>query len=205
MAELLTLNVIRAQVPCESGWRKLLEHLGKTGGDDEPLSMLTVLESNGFNDALWCLCCVSASDGAVRLLACEYAQAVAQLSTDSRVQAAIDTARRYAHGDATDAEMAAARDAALAAAEAVRQDAGRSWARDGALILKMDAKMAAAEAARGAAHDVARHAVRNAVEAAADAAAAGAAYAAESGVAWGLADDAITIILRRWIIEQEAA
>lgn len=50
-----TLAEIRAEGPCEDGWVKLLSHLGKTKADDEPLSLLTVLESNGFDDALWCL------------------------------------------------------------------------------------------------------------------------------------------------------
>ena len=31
-----TLNKIREHSPCESGWRKLLAHLGKTKSDDEP-------------------------------------------------------------------------------------------------------------------------------------------------------------------------
>ena len=50
-----TLNEIRAHAPCKEGWEKLLAHLGKTKSDDEPLPLLTVLESNGLDDALWCL------------------------------------------------------------------------------------------------------------------------------------------------------
>ena len=50
-----TLAEIRAHGPCEGGWTKLLAHLGKTKADDEPLALLTVLESNGLDDALWCL------------------------------------------------------------------------------------------------------------------------------------------------------
>jgi hypothetical protein len=50
-----TLNEIRTAGPCEDGWAKLLRHLGKTKADDEPLPLLTVLESNGLDDALWCL------------------------------------------------------------------------------------------------------------------------------------------------------
>lgn len=50
-----TLNAIRAHGPCKSGWRKLLCHLGKTEADDEPVSVLTILDSNGLDDALWCL------------------------------------------------------------------------------------------------------------------------------------------------------
>ena len=50
-----TLNAIRAASPCHDGWTKLLKHLGKTSADDEPLPLLTVLDSNGIDDALWVL------------------------------------------------------------------------------------------------------------------------------------------------------
>ena len=50
-----TLNEIRAQQPCKGGWENLLSTLGKTKADDEPLSLLTILNSNGLDDALWCL------------------------------------------------------------------------------------------------------------------------------------------------------
>ena len=50
-----TLSRIRDAVPCKDGWEKLLAHLGKTAADDEPLDLLTVLDSNGFDDALWVL------------------------------------------------------------------------------------------------------------------------------------------------------
>ena len=237
MTELLTLNAIRAHGPCEDGWRKLLAYLGKTGGDDEKLSMLTVLESNGVDDPLWCLRCIKGRDSAIRLLACDFAQAVAHFNADPRVQAAIDVARRYANGDATDAEMDAARDAAWdarAAAEAAARDAAyvaEAAARAAAYAAEAAARAAAYAAARAAAYAAARdaaYAAEAAARAAAYAAARAAAYAAayvaseaaadaawaaadaaaraaESGKALGMADDAITTILRRWIIEQEAA
>jgi hypothetical protein len=50
-----TLRRIRDARPCEDGWRKLLAHLSRTGANDEPLSLLTVLDSNGLDDALWVL------------------------------------------------------------------------------------------------------------------------------------------------------
>lgn len=50
-----TLNEIRAFNPCKSGWSKLLSYLGKTQPDDEPLPLATVLDSNGLEDAIWCL------------------------------------------------------------------------------------------------------------------------------------------------------
>jgi hypothetical protein len=50
-----TLNAIRAASPCKGGWEKLLSHLGKTKADDEALPLLTVLDSNGLDHALWVL------------------------------------------------------------------------------------------------------------------------------------------------------
>ena len=50
-----TLNEIRACSPCHDGWTVLLSHLGKTKADDDPLELLTILDSNGLYDALWCL------------------------------------------------------------------------------------------------------------------------------------------------------
>ena len=55
MTTTTTLNAIRAVSPCHDGWTKLLKHLGKTSADDEPLPLLTVLDSNGLDDALWVL------------------------------------------------------------------------------------------------------------------------------------------------------
>jgi len=50
-----TLNEIRELSPCRKRWEKLLSHLGKTQADDEPLHLVTILESNGISDAVWCL------------------------------------------------------------------------------------------------------------------------------------------------------
>jgi hypothetical protein len=50
-----TLRRIREAKPRGDGWKKLLAHLGKTEPDDEPLDLLTVLDSNGYDDAFWVL------------------------------------------------------------------------------------------------------------------------------------------------------
>lgn len=52
---LTTLAEIKSHGPCMPGWKKLLRHLGKPGADDEPLGLLTVLDSKGIDDALWVL------------------------------------------------------------------------------------------------------------------------------------------------------
>ena len=125
-----TLNQIRECGPCESGWKKLLAHLGKTKADDESLSILTILESNGLDDALWCLRAVKGRDREIRLYAVWCARQVQHLNTDPRVSACIDVAERFANGEATDEERAAAGAAAGAAAWDAAGDAAgdAAWA-----------------------------------------------------------------------------
>ena len=135
-----TLNKIREQHPCKSGWAMLLAHLGKTKADDAPLGIATIIESNGLEDALWCLRAVEGHDQQLRLYAVWCARQVQHLMTDPRSLAAIDVAERFAHGKATQNELTAARaaardaarDAARAAAWAAARDAARAAARDAA-------------------------------------------------------------------------
>ncbi len=111
-----TLNKIRAQVPCADGWEKLLRHLGKTGADDEPLDLATILDSNGLADAIWCMRAMPEHDSTWRLYAVWCARHVVHLMTDPRSIAALDVAERHACGQATDQELDAAYAAAAQAA-----------------------------------------------------------------------------------------
>ena len=77
-----TLNKIRSHAPCKDGWEKLLQNLGKTQADDEPLSMLTILDSNGLDDALWCLRAFEGIDKEARLFAVACVRRVRHLMTD---------------------------------------------------------------------------------------------------------------------------
>ena len=152
-----TLNKIREHKPCADGWKKLLTYLGKTEADDEPLSLITILDSNGLDDALWCLRAVDGHDKEIRLYAVWCARQVQDLMTDHRSLTALDVAERYAHGQATDAELAIARDAAGATALAAAWDA----ARDAAWAAAWDTAWAAAwEAAWDAARSQQRLAAR---------------------------------------------
>ena len=130
MSATTTLNAIRGHHPCAEGWRKLLAHLDKTTADDEPLSLLTILDSNGLDDALWCMRAMPEHDKHWRLYAVWCARQVQHLMTDPRSISALDVAERHARGDATDAELfaysAAASDAAWNAARAAASDA--AWA-----------------------------------------------------------------------------
>ena len=149
-----TLNAIRAHGPCADGWKKLLNHLGKTAADDEPLSLLTILDSNGLDDALWCLRAMPEHKMHWRLYAVWCARQVQHLMTDARSIAALDVAERHAVGAASDSELsaarAAARDAAWATAGAAAGAAARAAARDAARDAAWDAALVAGDAARDA-------------------------------------------------------
>ena len=146
-----TLNEIRAKQPCRDGWEKLLADLGKTKADDEPLELITILNSNGLDDALWCLQ-VKSLDRLSRHFQAWCAEQVLHIfeterPNDMRVRDQIAMLR---NDNATEQERDAARDAARYAAGAAARDA-RDAARDAAWD-------AARAAARAAAWDAARYA-----------------------------------------------
>ena len=144
-----TLNKIRACHPCESGWTKLLKHLGKTSADDEPLPFSVILTSNGLDDALWCCRAAPEYDREWRLFAVWCARQVPHLMTDKQSIDALDVAEKFANGRATQAELAAARDAAWDAARDAAWDAAWYAAWDAAWYAVWAAAWAAAEAAAG--------------------------------------------------------
>ena len=133
-ASTTTLNLIRAAKPCEDGWRKLLGGLGKTQADDEPLPLLSVIDINGLDDALWVLSCAMPDDRLARHFQAWCAERVLHLFEterpgDLRVREQIAMLR---NDTATEAERKAARvdawDAARAAAWTAAQDAARAAA-----------------------------------------------------------------------------
>ena len=117
-----TLNRIRGRNPCTNGWRKLLTYLGKTEADDAPLAYSTIIESNGLDDALWCLRAEPQHSSIWRMFAVRCARRVQHLMTDERALQALDVAERHARGEATDSELTAARVATWYAAR------GTAWA-----------------------------------------------------------------------------
>ena len=112
-----TLRKIRAASPCgmrlENGQRfgylKLRHHLGKGYGDDTPINIATILDSNGLDYALWCLSTVDGHAREMLLYAYWCARQVPSLIEDPRSVAAPDVA-------ASDDELAAARAAGAEAA-----------------------------------------------------------------------------------------
>ena len=157
-----TLNAIRAEHPCEDGWKRLLIDLGKTKADDEPLPLVTILDSNGVDDALWCLRAVEGFDKEKRVFAVWCVRQVQHLLKDHRSIAALDVAERFANGLASQEELEAAWTAADAAraADAVAYRAARAaWQASSAAYSAYSAAYAAYSAAWQAADavvDVAR-------------------------------------------------
>ena len=153
-----TLNKIREHSPCTDGWEKLLTHLGKTKADDEPLSIATIIDSNGLDDAVWCLRAVEGKDKEIRLFAVWCARQVRHLMTDKRSLDALDVAERYANGKATEDELKDAWNAARAAARVAARAA--AWAAaeatwEAAWAAAWSATWAAAEAAdKDAGHEM---------------------------------------------------
>jgi hypothetical protein len=138
-----TLNKIRAHSPCRDGWEKLLRHLNKTAADDDPLSIAAVLNSNGFDDTLWCLRAVEGRDREIRLYAVWCARQVQHLMTDPRSLTALEVAEEYARGRASTAKVTEAAWAAWAALAAE----SAAWAAESALASAAEAESAAAAAA----------------------------------------------------------
>jgi hypothetical protein len=162
-----TLTAIRKHQPCEPGWEKLLRSLGKTKANNEPLSILKVLESNGLDDAIWCLRAVEGYEKEIRLYTVWCARQVQHLMTDPRSLNALDVSEAFANGQATKEELDAAGDAAVdAAGEAVDAAGDAALA---AVMAAVWAAQAAARAARAAACDAARDAAWAAAWAAGDA------------------------------------
>lgn len=107
-----TLNKIREHSPCESGWKMLLKHLNKVEADDEPLPFSVIVESNGIDDAFWCMSAALEYKKEWRLFAVWCARRVSHLMTNPRSLVALDVTERFAHGNATSEDLAAAWDAA---------------------------------------------------------------------------------------------
>lgn len=179
-----TLNKIREHRPCKEGWKRMLIYLNNTKAADDPLPLLTILDSNGLDDCLWSLRTVPEHDNLWRKYAVWCARQVEHLMIDERSKRALDVAWRHAEGKATDEELAAAREAAEAArATRAAAEAARAAA--------WEAAWAASEATRAAAWAAAWEAAR-----AARAARAAASEAASEAAAEAAQETKLRTILR---------
>ena len=121
-----TLSRIRGHSPCSDGWKKLVKHLGGIDafGEDTPINLLTILESNGVQDMLWSLrATIEDSKPVSSQLAVAFAEEVmpifeARYPNDKRPRNAIQAAKDFASGKISMQEVRAAADAAAYAADA---------------------------------------------------------------------------------------
>ena len=114
-----TFKLLRGHHACKDRYAVLRESL-RGRGDDEPITMIEILDSNGLDDALWALRAVpdeqaDERDRLARLFACWCVRQIWHLLTDDRSRTAVEVAERYAVGDAT---RDALNDAASYAADA---------------------------------------------------------------------------------------
>ena len=141
-----TLNKIRANHPCLNGWHKLLTHLGKTSADNEPVTLNIILESNGLDDARWCLRASDATEFEMRRFARLAALDVAHMwDMPVIVREYLETGDETKRAAAEAAAGAAAR-GSLAAWAAARA-ALAAWAAEAAWGAAQYAAMYAAERA----------------------------------------------------------
>ena len=107
----ITLNKIKehGQFYHAGRWETLLKSKGKTEADDVEFPLANVLESNGLDDALWCLRCIPEHNAKWRLLAVSFAREVQHLMKDERSIKALDVAELYANGKATYGELTVAK------------------------------------------------------------------------------------------------
>jgi hypothetical protein len=143
-----TLRQIRQHNPCSEGWRTLLSSLGKTGVDDEPLPLVTILQSNGLDDALWCLRTIIGHDKEITRFALACAQDVRHLMTDQRSLDALDALARHLESPLSKQELDQV--VAEAVAGAAAWAAGAAGAAAWAALAAQAAAGAAAWAARAA-------------------------------------------------------
>ena len=168
--EPVTLNKIREHSPCQDGWKKLLTHLGKATADDEPVTLKIILESNGLDDALWCLRASDATEFEMRRFSRFAALDVAHLwdmpaIVRDYLKTGDETKRAAARDDAWGAAAMSARVAAMYAARAAAQSAtldaqyaagaaAGNAARASARAATLDAQYAAGNAARATARKI---------------------------------------------------
>ena len=151
----ITFKKAHESEACASGYRKLAEFLGGVDkyGENKPIPLSTVLESNGLNDTLWAFRCLVESPEESQKLLVEFACRCAEhvlinyeklYPDDKRPRLAIEAARAFTEGRGT---ARAAADAAYAAHAAYAACAAAYAACAAAYTAR-----AAADAAYAAAH-----------------------------------------------------
>ena len=148
-----TFNLLRKHDACKDRYTVLRKAL-KGRKDNEPITLVEILDSNGIADALWALQAVpdkqaDERDKLARLYACWCVRQVWHLLTDGRSRAAVAVSERYAVGDATQDELSAA----YAAAASAYAAGDAAYAAAYAALARARSADAAYTAARAAARD----------------------------------------------------
>lgn len=99
-----TLEKIFRCEPCDSGWSKLLDGLGKDYMDNEPLPIVSILDINGLHDAVWSLRSITDHDKEIRLFACDIAEIALPIfekkrESDLRLRRVIEESRIFANNE----------------------------------------------------------------------------------------------------------
>src|SRR5271157_434881 len=108
-----TLNLLREKKACTGRYKVLRTALGLDYPMDKPINLLTILESNGLDDALWALrATVENGDTVARLMAADFAEQVLPIwlehaPYDDRPALAIKATRDFAHGHIASEELTA--------------------------------------------------------------------------------------------------
>lgn len=123
-----TFRLLRKAKACTPRYEFLRNALSREEYDDDtPIDLLTILETNGLEDALWALKATSENcDKVARLMAADFAEQVLPIwekySTDQSPALCIKAVRDFANGLITQNQLEAAADAARTEAWAARAE-----------------------------------------------------------------------------------
>jgi hypothetical protein len=145
-----TFKLLRVHDACTDRYAVLRKSL-RGRRDNEPIGIVEVLDHNGLDDALWALRAVpdeqaAERDKLARLYACWCVRQVLHLLTDERSRVAVETAERFAVGEATWDELDAAYSAAASYYSAAYSAAAAAYSASYAAAVAYSASYAAAAA-----------------------------------------------------------
>lgn len=113
-----TFKILKQAGACENGYRKLAKSLGgvKKYGEEKPIPLWKILESNGIEDLFWCADKTQQQKEACkifRLMASDFAESTLHIFEtknpgDDRPRKAVQAARDFAHGKISSSSRGAA-------------------------------------------------------------------------------------------------
>ena len=129
-----TFKLLRDNNACTPRYTHLREALGPRYGFDKAINLLTILETNGIQDALLAMCATAQDcEKVARLMAADFAElALVEWNkyypNDNRPALAVQAARDFANGTINNTQLSAAESAAESAAGSAAGSAARSAA-----------------------------------------------------------------------------